>query len=248
MVFAAGIASCSSDPENSVSADVNFEPDAAHSDTTSDSETADTRPEVSTDTAAGNDSATDTPPDTLPPFPEPSSGWPGLACDAHVESARNWGGEALYDSLCGSCHGDDATGSELGPDVQLAVVDYAVHVVRSGREEMDFTGRMPAFGADDISDEDLCAVIAWLRALEKPTEPAALYATFCANCHGEDASGGRTGIALAGHADLEHVQWHVRNGSFLFAPGAREQYMPRWESDELTDDDLFQLTLYINSL
>lgn len=60
----------------------------------------------------------------------------------------------------------------------------------------------------------------------------------CAQCHGQDAEGSMMAPALAGHTP-EQVRRQVRNPVGM---------MPRFDEDDLSEDDLEALTAYIDSL
>ncbi len=65
------------------------------------------------------------------------------------------GGE-VYATFCAGCHEGGAVGPELqGRTDSLAEIR---HIIRNGED------RMPAFGADRISDDDMEAVLAYLQS------------------------------------------------------------------------------------
>lgn len=71
-------------------------------------------------------------------------------------------GYRLFDHNCAHCHGDDARGDE-GPDLHgLRRSDAKIEkIIKNG-----IKGEMPAFGKK-FSDEDVQALIAWLRTLKE---------------------------------------------------------------------------------
>jgi len=79
-----------------------------------------------------------------------------LALDANLAA-----GEALYDADCGSCHGVDGRGADLGPDL--------VHELHHGDALIltfivDGVGEeMPAFG--HYSDQELADLLGYLHEL-----------------------------------------------------------------------------------
>jgi mono/diheme cytochrome c family protein len=78
-------------------------------------------------------------------------------------------GAPLYASQCANCHGPDARGADLGPNIVgvpilLRPTDYA-GVIRKGLR------RMPAFGAT-LKPEQEADILAWLRQKRYPADEA----------------------------------------------------------------------------
>jgi ubiquinol-cytochrome c reductase cytochrome c subunit len=76
-------------------------------------------------------------------------------------------GAPLYVSQCANCHGPDARGADLGPNLVaipalLRPSDYA-EVVRKGRH------RMPGFGAS-LKPQEEANILAWLRTRRYPED------------------------------------------------------------------------------
>lgn len=110
--------------------------------------------------------------------------------------------KATYESVCATCHGLDAHGSERGPDIatRLEVVDKTDAeldaILRNGKT----AAGMPAFAA--FGDVRIAAVVAYLRTLQGRDEEAPLpgdsasgRALFfgkakCADCHMVGGQGG----------------------------------------------------------
>src|SRR5580765_130382 len=74
-------------------------------------------------------------------------------------------GEVRFGAQCGFCHGKDATGGELGPDLTRSEIvskdargDKIGPVVRAGRPNAG----MPSFGT--LSQDDLGAIVAFLHS------------------------------------------------------------------------------------
>lgn len=93
-------------------------------------------------------------------------------------SGSSGDGQALYASTCASCHGPEALGLEgLGKDLTTSKFaidlsdDDLVAFIKKGRPASDpdnTTGvDMPAKGGNPaLSDDDLHAIVAYLRTLE----------------------------------------------------------------------------------
>jgi len=74
-------------------------------------------------------------------------------------------GRLLFEQLeCSRCHGEQAQG-DFGP--RLAAIAMDPEAVTAQLRQP--TGRMPTFGPDRLSDEDIAAIHAWLQSL--PDEP-----------------------------------------------------------------------------
>jgi mono/diheme cytochrome c family protein len=251
------LAACGDDSTGSDDRDGDDDVEDAGSDSSDADDSSDSGVDGSTDsggdadpdgvTDAATDTATDVATDTEPPPPPlwaTTSGWTSSDCaDAEVDVAA---GMATYNLFCASCHGGEGVGTTFGPAVRFPVVDFAAWVVRNGRNQMGYPGPMTPYGADVVSDESLCDILAYLRSFEEPQDGQALYTTFCANCHGDDGLGGRTGKDIADSANdaLEKI----REGDGGTSYGSQRSYMPHWESDELSSAEIDQIIEYIRSL
>jgi mono/diheme cytochrome c family protein len=103
----------------------------------------------------------------------PTKRWPSLAVDPMLPSldpAR--GGQILFVSKCLSCHMLNQAGSaSAGPDLNLPMnpteyfTDVALRaLIRDPRSVRVWPEqRMPGFAADDLSNEDLDLILAYLR-------------------------------------------------------------------------------------
>jgi len=147
-------------------------------------------------------------------------------------------GGLLFQEHCASCHGDDGDGGvgvPLSLDSFLDSVsdDYLFRTIRHGRP-----GRvMPAFQA--MSDAQVNAVVGHMRSWSgKDDAPSAepqvgetrvdevitgdvshgkvLFAKHCAQCHGEDARGGKgTGVTFSRKRNLPIIAPALNNSGFL---------------------------------
>jgi cytochrome c oxidase cbb3-type subunit 3 len=140
------------------------------------------------------------------------------------------GGE-LYSIHCAACHGDKGAG---GVGVPLALESFLTSVddrflretIRHGRP-----GRvMPAF--QTLSDAQVDAIISHLRGWSDGPVPEfssapvkgevrhgkALFAEYCAACHGEHGEGGTgTGVTFSRRRDLPVIAPALNNAGFLAA-------------------------------
>jgi alcohol dehydrogenase (cytochrome c) len=133
--------------------------------------------------------------------PHPAANNPHLG---NKESIRS--GMAAYRVSCGDCHGLDAAGYR-GPDLVAFVAGGATDerlfdTIRKGVPGTD----MPA-QAQDMSDNDILQIIAYLHSLSTVAPPEAplgnvengqrLFAQQCTTCHRVSGAGGRLGPDLS---------------------------------------------------
>jgi mono/diheme cytochrome c family protein len=96
----------------------------------------------------------------------PLSSIPSVASDSASTSPLVQAGGALFQQRCAFCHGRDAAGGELGPDLTRSKLvaadvggDKISEVVRNGRPEK----KMPAF---NFSNQELLSLAAFIHAQE----------------------------------------------------------------------------------
>lgn len=143
-------------------------------------------------------------------------------------------------SACAGCHGVDALGG-TGPSLAGTSKPFSAFqgVVRQG-------GRgMPAFPANQISDQAVQEIYAWLQAQSPASAPAGdpeqtlWVQTGCGACHGANAEGasaqGLTGEELS-YDKFERV---VRRG---------EEGMPAYSTGQISDTDLRQMYDWLMTL
>ncbi len=152
-------------------------------------------------------------------------------------------GLEVYELRCASCHGDEGQGTERAFQLRYRADEYSKYVVRHGRTSSLFESDMPAY--DDISEEQLDEMFDWLGSFPNPDSGDALYARYCANCHGDDGQGGPTGKDIASDGDSTEK---IRGGENLNNPGDRREYMPRWNNEALTDQEVGIIEDYVASL
>ena len=138
-------------------------------------------------------------------------------------------GDELYVTHCSSCHGNDGKGGVGVPIALPSFLDsvsdeYLIKTIRHGRP-----GRiMPAF--DILSDAQVSAIVTHVRSWSDNPAPVEsqlvvkgdakhgeqLYVKYCAQCHGENASGGKgTGVTFSRKRDLPITAPALNNAGFL---------------------------------
>jgi mono/diheme cytochrome c family protein len=147
-------------------------------------------------------------------------------------------GEEIYTMFCAACHGTEGQGTDLGYELQHPVRDFSNWVVRNGRPGDEFESSvMSPYGPESLSDASLDKVWDWLDTFEQPTDGAALYDDYCANCHGADTTGGVVGVDIS-DKEVQDITEKVRQGIGLGDPGARMLYMPQYDATWLTDEEI----------
>jgi mono/diheme cytochrome c family protein len=147
-------------------------------------------------------------------------------------------GEQLFTLLCAACHGTEGQGSDLGYELRHHTPEHFDWVVRNGRPGTGFDmSEMTAFGPDVLSDADAAKILDYLDSFPQPDTGEGLYLDYCGNCHGPTAQGGVTGVDIAGKG-FGDVSEKVREGVDLNNVGAQDLYMPRFDTDRITDEEL----------
>ncbi len=181
------------------------------------------------------------------------------------------GGE-LYSAHCSACHGDTGGG---GVGVPLSLPSFLDSVddkflrmtIRHGRP-----GRvMPAFS--QLSDAQIDAIVRFIRSWSKEPAPEfsdepirgdaqhgkQLFASECADCHGEKGEGGRgTGVTFSRKRDLPITPPALNNPGFLAAAsdemirhtlktGRLGTPMDSFLADGLSEQDIDDLVSYVRS-
>jgi mono/diheme cytochrome c family protein len=169
----------------------------------------------------------------------------GLPTSSAQQTGVPGNGRALYKSTgCGSCHGAEGQGTAAGPSLAagpLPLTDFIAFVRQP-------TGTMPGYRAEDISEEDLTAIYAFLEPLAADTIPSAgrvdvgamLYRkTGCYACHADEAQGGAQGPRLGPNpVTFAMFGWYTRHPT-----GG----MPPYTSVVLSDQDLADIYAFVEA-
>ena len=182
-------------------------------------------------------------------------------------------GKALFNLHCSACHGKDGKGG-VGVPISLpsfinSVSDeYLKQTIRLGRP-----GRiMPAFPA--LSDAQINAIVNYVRrwsslpVVEYDPTPVKgnnehgqkIFLQHCAQCHGEDARGGKgTGVTFSRKRDLSIIAPALNNSGFLSSAsdnmirntlihGREGTPMQSSSAMGIKDSDVSDVVSYIRSL
>lgn len=141
-------------------------------------------------------------------------------------------GLELFASNCATCHGDAGSGG-VGPNIQCTVASRVLDAVRRGRN-----GVMPAFSAASLPADQLTLITNYL-AMECGGNPAGLFASNCATCHGATAGGGRNANGVRG----PNIRCTGTN-DFLEKVRFGDEGMPRFP--ELSTTDINGIASYVN--
>jgi len=175
-------------------------------------------------------------------------------------------GRALFGDNCAACHGREATGNPGFPNLTTAswlwggspeAIAETIRVGINSAHPDSRSSQMPAFGRDGVLPRaDIDNVVAYVKGLSDPAAARGeaqavaagqkVFATTCAACHGEDA----TGIADLGVPNLADTVW-IYGGDpetiFKTVWGGRQGHMPTWEG-RLTPVERKILALYVFDL
>jgi len=179
-------------------------------------------------------------------------------------AAAEEGGRAAFKVNCVQCHGSGANGGKGYPNLNdddwlwggdlKTIQQTLVHGIRQPGDDQTRMSQMPAFGRDGIlKPDEIDDVVSFVRTVshQDPANAssqrgAALFATNCAACHGNDARGNRAfgapnltdSIWLYG-GDRETLTQTVTN--------ARYGIMPAWGT-RLDPVTIKMLAAYVHSL
>jgi mono/diheme cytochrome c family protein len=153
----------------------------------------------------------------------------------------------LYAYYCSGCHGVQGAGMETyGPETQHPVHDYSLWVVRNGLPGEGYRDPMEPLEASVLSDAALESIFDWLDEPPQPTTGEGLYLDYCGNCHGADGKGGPTMRPIL--QELAEIEPLVRQGAHLGEFAMRREYMPAWNTMQLSDAEVDLIYAYVESL
>lgn len=176
-------------------------------------------------------------------------------------------GRQLFGDNCAACHGINGTGQAGYPDLtdedwlwgdDPEAIAETMRVGINAMHDETRSAQMPGFGRDQMLDRSQVRnVAAYVYSLSNPefsTEAnierieagREVFATTCAACHGEDA----TGMREVGAPNLTDDRW-IYGGDLqtivTSVHGGRQGHMPTWD-ERLTEAEIKMLALYVHSL
>jgi mono/diheme cytochrome c family protein len=155
-------------------------------------------------------------------------------------------GKGLYEANCKACHAEQGAGGLLAPEIVHPVRDYSTWVVRNGRAQTTFPKPMDKWGTDKLSDAQLMLIFDYLDLPPQPTTGQALYADYCASCHGANGKGGPTMRDITN--EVGKVLTQVRSGKNVGKFAMRRDYMPAFPASDISDAELMLIRDYVESL
>ena len=193
--------------------------------------------------------------------------------DADLESIRKTdelyrfataGGKSLYKVYCSQCHGSGAQGASGYPNLNdddwiwggdlEAIYATIKHGVRNDEDDDARDSLMPAFGADELlENEEIAQVTEYvLKISEQEHDSAQANAgmeTFlenCAACHGENGAGDRE-LGAPNLTDSISLYGNTRETINAQIQNPNHGVMPAWQT-RLADRQIKQLAIYVHGL
>jgi cytochrome c oxidase cbb3-type subunit III len=172
-----------------------------------------------------------------------------IQADARLMLRVRETGRTLFGDNCAACHGREARGAKRFPDLTTdfwlwgGTPEAVAETIRVGINSTHPNGRvsqMLAFGREGVlKHNEIESVVTYVRYLSEsdPNKPmpetlkagAAVFATNCASCHGEDAKGKLD----VGAPNLTGTRWIYGSDAetiYNTVWGGRRGYMPSWEN------------------
>jgi ubiquinol-cytochrome c reductase cytochrome c subunit len=163
-------------------------------------------------------------------------------------------GQTLYESGCVTCHGIDATGTELGPSLEgvgAASVDF---FLSTGRMPLANPGDQPTRRPPVYDENEIAAIVAYLTPVVQggPAIPdvdiagaplsrgAQVFLDNCAACHGAGASGDSIGGGQIAPSLTEPTATQIVE-AIRIGPGL----MPRWSDATMDEEDAEAVAAYL---
>ncbi|MCB1221602.1 MAG: c-type cytochrome [Planctomycetales bacterium] len=175
------------------------------------------------------------------------------------------GGEKVYYENCAACHHHEGrVGPPLikdagyfiwagvSPEELGALLFQPVRIKREG-------SYMPAFSPEDLSDQEVMELGAWLAGFHEPAaelpqlgDPengATLYAANCAMCHGANGESTAAGAPLAAIVGELHAH-EMSTGTiigftYLSTRNNAMPSMPAFSEEDLSDSDLLDIAAFM---
>ena len=190
-----------------------------------------------------------------------------IATDPELEGYAKSAGAAVYKTWCAQCHQTNGAGAVGYPNLQDddwlwggTMKDIHLTLLHGIRSETDDDSRyseMPAFGRDELlEEEEISQVVNFVMSLtpnvNPPQDPsmveagAVVFEDNCAACHMEDGSGDRT----QGAPNLADAIW-LYGGDYAAISetvhNSRFGVMPDW-NERLSEAQIRAVATYVHQL
>ncbi len=182
-----------------------------------------------------------------------------LAADADVRARHEAAAAVLFNDNCAACHGTDLKGQMNFPNLlddawlfsddpeQIELI--LRYGINAAHDETQYS-IMPAFGHDGILERaairDATEYVLFLSGADHERDAAArgaeVYASECADCHGENGQG--NGIGAPNLTDGFWLYGGDRDAIYDSLNKGRAGVMPFWEG-RLSDAEIRKLVLYL---
>jgi quinol---cytochrome-c reductase cytochrome c subunit len=190
---------------------------------------------------------------TLGPLEPPSAlsgSDPAAVPGGQVVSA----GQALYNSSCAACHGQQGAGTADGPSLTNAGAASVDFMVRTGRMPLSAPGAPVIRGRPAFSDAEIEALVAYVAAFGNgPPIPdmqvtgaadlavgRAAYTATCAACHGAAGSGDAVGGGAVAPPLLDTAPTQVGE-AIRVGPDS----MPAFDRSQVSDTQMSAIAAYL---
>lgn len=188
-----------------------------------------------------------------------------LAASPEARAALEPAGAVLFRENCAVCHRRDGGGQTGFPDLtddhwlwdgSLEEIELTIrHGVNWPADEDARASAMPPFGTDGVLEPaEIDSLVDHLRRISGAEEAgaddvgagAALFADYCAACHGEEGEGG-LGLGAPSLTDAAWIYGGDRQSLTETIAKGRIGVMPAWRG-RLGDAEIRQLALYVRWL
>ena len=190
-----------------------------------------------------------------------------IATDPELEGYAKSAGAAVFKTWCAQCHQTNGAGAVGYPNLQdddwlwggtMADIHLTLlHGIRSETDDDSRYSEMPAFGRDELlEEEEISQVVNFVMSLtpnvNPPQDPsmveagAVVFEDNCAACHMEDGSGDRT----QGAPNLADAIW-LYGGDYAAISetvhNSRFGVMPDW-NERLSEAQIRAVATYVHQL
>ncbi len=187
-----------------------------------------------------------------------------ISADADLNSYAVSAGSAVFKTWCAQCHGSGAAGAKGYPNLldddwlwggSVEDIHFTVtHGIRNEENEDARYSEMPAFGRDELlEEEEIDQVVNFVMSLSGEAQDASkveagsvIFADNCASCHMDDGTGDRS----QGAPNLADAIW-LYGGDYATltetVTNSRYGVMPPWNA-RLSEAEIRAVAAYVHQL